>query len=219
MRASVACLGRGLTALEARLIVRALHRDHTLSQGAIAARLRCHKSWVCRRSRRSSRLLDTSVQADAVRLGLLGHRERRCSGRGVATWQPDSRSGRSDSARAHRAADEALLVRELLDAAEARYSRSRCSRAGRGSDARLPRPGVRAACGVVETITLDVATIRRTAGRLRVLLDHHAPGRTPRRARRISFGRVSASSQACSRPGSSAPSPARSPRAPRRQVP
>jgi ParB-like chromosome segregation protein Spo0J len=39
----------GLTALEEAWIVRALHRDHALSQGAIAARLRCHKSWVCRR--------------------------------------------------------------------------------------------------------------------------------------------------------------------------
>src|ERR1035437_10816175 len=41
--------GRGLTALEEAWIVRALHRGHHLSQGEIAARLRCHKSWVWRR--------------------------------------------------------------------------------------------------------------------------------------------------------------------------
>jgi ParB/RepB/Spo0J family partition protein len=64
--------GRGLTALEEAWIVRALYRDHGLSQGAIAARLRCHKSWVCRRLTLVE-ALDTSVQAD-VRLGLLAPR-------------------------------------------------------------------------------------------------------------------------------------------------
>lgn len=62
-------MGRGLTALEEAWIVRALHREHALSQGAIAARLRCHKSWVCRRLMLVE-ALDSSVQAD-VRLGLL----------------------------------------------------------------------------------------------------------------------------------------------------
>src|ERR1700734_3724921 len=61
--------GRGLTALEEAWIVRALHRDHHLSQGVIAARLRCHKSWVCRRLMLVE-ALDASVQAD-VRLGLI----------------------------------------------------------------------------------------------------------------------------------------------------
>lgn len=61
--------GRGLTALEEAWIVRSLHREHHLSQGAIATRLRCHKSWVCRRLMLVE-ALDTSVQAD-VRLGLL----------------------------------------------------------------------------------------------------------------------------------------------------
>src|ERR1019366_2265302 len=64
--------GRGLTALEEAWIVRALHRDHDLSQGAIAARLGCHKSWVCRRLMLVE-ALDASVQAD-VRLGLLAPR-------------------------------------------------------------------------------------------------------------------------------------------------
>ncbi len=64
--------GRGLTALEEGWIVRALHRDHQMSQGAIAARLSCYKSWVCRRLLLVEGL-ETGVQAD-VRLGLLAPR-------------------------------------------------------------------------------------------------------------------------------------------------
>jgi hypothetical protein len=41
--------GHGLTELEEGWLVRSLHRDDGLSQGAMAQRLGRHKSWVCRR--------------------------------------------------------------------------------------------------------------------------------------------------------------------------
>ena len=49
--------------------MRALHREHHVTQGAIAAPLRRHKSWGCRRLMLVE-ALDSSVEAD-VRLGLL----------------------------------------------------------------------------------------------------------------------------------------------------
>ena len=59
----------GLTELEEGWLVRSLHRDDGLSQGAIAQRLGRHKSWVCRRLLLVEGL-ETAVQTD-VRLGLL----------------------------------------------------------------------------------------------------------------------------------------------------
>jgi ParB-like chromosome segregation protein Spo0J len=63
---------RGLTELEEGWIVRALCREHGLSQGAVARLLRRHKSWVSRR-RLLVESLDEGVQVD-VRLGLLSPR-------------------------------------------------------------------------------------------------------------------------------------------------
>jgi len=63
---------RGLTELEEGWIVRALHRDHGLSQGAVAHLLRRHKSWVSRRLLLVEGL-DPALQGD-VRLGLLSAR-------------------------------------------------------------------------------------------------------------------------------------------------
>jgi ParB-like chromosome segregation protein Spo0J len=63
---------RGLSALEEAWLVRSLYRTHTLSQGAIGARLGRHKSWVSRRLLLAEQL-DAVVQAD-VRLGLLSPR-------------------------------------------------------------------------------------------------------------------------------------------------
>jgi ParB/RepB/Spo0J family partition protein len=63
---------RGLSALEEAWLVRSLYRTHSLSQGAIGARLGRHKSWVCRRLLLAEQL-DAAVQAD-VRLGLLAPR-------------------------------------------------------------------------------------------------------------------------------------------------
>jgi ParB/RepB/Spo0J family partition protein len=59
-----------MTAMEEAIIVRALYREHKLTQVAIAALLGFHKSWVCRRLALIERL-DAGV-LDQVRLGLIG---------------------------------------------------------------------------------------------------------------------------------------------------
>jgi ParB/RepB/Spo0J family partition protein len=63
---------RPLTELEQGWLVRSLHREDGLSQGAIAKELGRHKSWVCRRLLLVERL-EEAVQAQ-VRLGLVGAR-------------------------------------------------------------------------------------------------------------------------------------------------
>jgi len=153
--------GRGLTALEEAWIVRALHRDHHVSQGAIAARLRCHKSWVCRRLVLVE-ALDTSVQAD-VRLGLLAPRAAVL----VAALPRGNQSSVAGAVirRGLTVRQTTLLVREFLDAAEPAQKEVVLARWSEGGPP-PGRRGVRAARSVVETITLDVTTIRRSAGRL-----------------------------------------------------
>jgi ParB-like chromosome segregation protein Spo0J len=152
--------GRGLTALEEGWIVRALHREHALSQGAIAGRLRCHKTWVCRRLMLVE-ALDTSVQAD-VRLGLLAPRaavEVAALPRGNQT-----QAAKVAIRRGLTVLQTSRLVRELVDAEPEAYAAilSRWSAGGPATE----RPGVRAACGVADTIALDVARLRKSAGRL-----------------------------------------------------
>ena len=152
--------GRGLTALEEAWIVRALHRDHALSQGAIAARLRCHKSWVCRRLMLVE-ALDTSVQAD-VRLGLLAPR----AAVEVAALPRGNQIQAAKVAirRGLTVLQTSRLVHELVDAEPETYEvvLARWSTGGPAS----AHPGVRAAHGVADTIALDVARLRKSAGRL-----------------------------------------------------
>jgi ParB/RepB/Spo0J family partition protein len=156
--------GRGLTALEEAWIVRTLHRDHHMTQGAIAALLRCHKSWVCRRLMLVE-ALDASVQGD-VRLGLLAPRAAILVGALPRGNQPSAcavviRRGLT-------VRQTAALVRELADATgpgrEAVLARWR---AGRRLERRGSPP---AAKSLAETIALDVTTIRRRAGRLQACL-------------------------------------------------
>ena len=157
--------GRGLTALEEAWIVRALYRDHGLSQGAIAARLRCHKSWVCRRLTLVE-ALDTSVQAD-VRLGLLAPRAAVL----VAALPRGNQTLAAGVVirRGLTVGQTAILVRELLDATDAGALEAVLGRWAQGHA--LPcRVGIRAPRGGVETLTLDITTIRRSAGRLQSLL-------------------------------------------------
>ena len=151
---------RGLTAFEEAWIVRALHREHHLTQGAIAARLRCHKSWVCRRLMLVE-ALDTSVQAD-VRLGLLTAR----AALEIAALPRGNQTDASGAAirRGLTVRQTALLVNELTDAEPAARTAILAKWSGGGPVS--ARPGVRAARGVVDTITLDVTTLRRTAGRV-----------------------------------------------------
>jgi ParB/RepB/Spo0J family partition protein len=153
-------IGRGLTALEEAWIVRALHRDHSLSQGAIAARLRCHKSWVCRRLMLVE-ALDTSVQAD-VRLGLLAPRaavEVAALPRGNQAQAAGVAIRRGLTVR-----QTARLVHELADA-EPGACGAILARWSAGEPV-AARPGVCAARGVADTIALDVARICKSAGRL-----------------------------------------------------
>jgi ParB/RepB/Spo0J family partition protein len=153
--------GRGLTALEEAWIVRALHRDHDLSQGAIAARLGCHKSWVCRRLMLVE-ALDSCVQAD-VRLGLLAPRAAVL----VAALPRGNQALASGAVirRGLTVGQTAQLVRELVEAAEPGAQEAVLARWTDG-DPGLARRGVRPARGVVETLILDITTIRRSAGRL-----------------------------------------------------
>jgi ParB-like chromosome segregation protein Spo0J len=154
--------GRGLTALEEAWIVRALHRDHHLSQGVIAARLRCHKSWVCRRLMLVE-ALDASVQAD-VRLGLLAPR--------AALLMAELPRGNQSLAsgvvirRGLTVRQTATLVRELVDAADPPAEQAVVMRWTEGRPPSTARPTVRASRHVTETIALDIAAIRRSAGRL-----------------------------------------------------
>jgi ParB-like chromosome segregation protein Spo0J len=152
--------GRGLTALEEAWIVRALHREHALSQGAIAARLRCHKSWVCRRLMLVE-ALDTSVQAD-VRLGLLAPR----AAVEVAALPRGNQIQAAKVAirRGLTVLQTSRLVHELVGAEPEAYE-AVLARWSAGGPASV-RPGVRAAHGVADTIALDVARLRKSAGRL-----------------------------------------------------
>jgi ParB-like chromosome segregation protein Spo0J len=154
-------VGRGLTALEEGWIVRALHRDHHLSQGTIAARLRCHKSWVCRRLMLVE-ALDASVQAD-VRLGLIGSRAAVL----VAALPRGNQAPACGAVirRGLTVRQTATLVHELVDAADPAAQHAVLTRWSEGGPSGI-RPGARASRSVVETMALDIAAIQRSAGRL-----------------------------------------------------
>lgn len=157
--------GCGLTVLEEAWIVRALHRDHHLSQGAIAARLRCHKSWVCRRIMLVE-ALDSSVEAD-VRLGLLGPR----AAVHVAALPRGNQAIAASTVvrRGLTVRQTALFVRELVEAAEQGSEQTVVARWNEGPPVAMPR-GVRASRSVFDTIAVDITTLRRCAGRLQSCL-------------------------------------------------
>jgi len=158
--------GRGLTALEEAWIVRALYRDHHVSQGAIAAQLRCHKSWVCRRLVLVE-ALEATVQAD-VRLGLLAPRAAVLVG--ALPRGNQSAAAAVVIRRGLTVGQTAMLVRELVDAAD---PDARAAVLARWGDGRRPaRRGGRvpAAHGIAETIALDAAAMQRSAGRLQARL-------------------------------------------------
>lgn len=158
--------GRGLTALEEAWIVRSLYRDHHLSQGAIATRLRCHKSWVCRRLMLVE-ALDVGVQAD-VRLGLLTPRAAVL----VSALPRGNQSVASGAVirRGLTVRQTAAFVRELADAADGTTEQAVLSRWTEGLPAVAPRGGVHASRSVAETIARDILAIRRSAGRLEACL-------------------------------------------------
>jgi ParB/RepB/Spo0J family partition protein len=157
--------GRGLTALEEAWIVRALYRDHHVSQGAIAAHLRCHKSWVCRRLVLVE-ALDAAVQAD-VRLGLLAPRAAVL----VAALPRGNQSAASAvvTRRGLTVRQTALFVREIVDAAEPVAREAVVAHWGEGRRA-ARRAGAPSARGIAETLARDVAGMEKTAGRLHACL-------------------------------------------------
>jgi ParB/RepB/Spo0J family partition protein len=157
--------GRGLTALEEAWIVRALYRDHHVSQGAIAAHLRCHKSWVCRRLVLVE-ALDAAVQAD-VRLGLLAPRAAIL----VAALPRGNQPAASAVVirRGLTVRQTALFVREIVDAAEPATREAVLARWGEGRRT-TRRAGAPSARGVAETLARDVASMEKTAGRLHASL-------------------------------------------------
>jgi ParB/RepB/Spo0J family partition protein len=152
-------VGRGLTALEEAWIVRALYRDHHVSQGAIAAHLRCHKSWVCRRLVLIE-ALEPTVQAD-VRLGLRGPRVAVL----VAALPRGNQSAASAVVirRGLIVGQTAMLVRELADAAEPDARAAVLAHWGEGRRPARPADRVRTAHGIAETIAVDAATMQRSA--------------------------------------------------------
>jgi hypothetical protein len=110
--------------------------------------------------------LETSVQAD-VRLGLLSARAAvlvSALPRGNQVLAAGVVIGRGLTVR-----QTALLVRDLLDAAGP-DAQSAVLRRLAEEQCRPVGPGLRATRGVVETITRDVTTIRRSAGRLQSCL-------------------------------------------------
>lgn len=154
--------GRGLTALEEAWIVRALYRDHHVSQGAIAAQLRCHKSWVCRRLVLVE-ALEATVQAD-VRLGLLAPRAAVLVG--ALPRGNQSAAAAVVIRRGLTVGQTAMLVRELADATEPDARTAILARWGDGRRPALRGGRVPTAHGIAETIALDAAAMQRSAGRL-----------------------------------------------------
>ncbi len=157
--------GRGLTALEEAWIVRALHRNHDLSQGAIAARLRCHKSWVSRRLMLVE-ALDISVQAD-VRLGLLAPR----AAVHVAALPRGNQelAARTVIQRGLTVRQTARFVQELVDVADDDTVQAVVARWSNGSPT-TTRPTARTCRSVFDTIALDINTLQKSAGRLQSCL-------------------------------------------------
>jgi ParB-like chromosome segregation protein Spo0J len=152
----------GLTELEEAWLVRSLYRDDGLSQPEIGARLDRHKSWVSRRLL-VAEALDEAVQAD-VRLGLLAPRAAAELAQLPRGNQPQAaqlvvRTGMSTR-------QTTTLVSELLschtDAERSRMIKDRFDHPGPRA---APRPARRARTPA-EWILADVATLRRTAGRL-----------------------------------------------------
>jgi ParB/RepB/Spo0J family partition protein len=159
---------RGLTELEEGWLVRSLHRDDRLSQGAIAQRLGRHKSWVCRRLMLVE-ALDAAVQGD-VRLGLLAPRAAVALG-------PLPRGNQ------HAAADVVircgltvrqteLWVAELLDCADDTTRAEQIARR-REAPSASSRTGVqpsRKARSEADWMTADICTLRSVAARLEARL-------------------------------------------------
>jgi ParB-like chromosome segregation protein Spo0J len=160
---------QGLSELGEGWLVRSLHRNDGLSQGAIVQRLGRHKSWVCRRLLLAEGLAPT-VQAD-VRLGLLKPRAA------VALGPLPRGNGRQAEAatlvvrRAMTVRQTEQMVAELVQADTAQDWSLRLARwaEGTGASPGAPRARARRTPSEAEALSTDVATLRRVGAAQAVL--------------------------------------------------
>lgn len=162
----------GLSELEEGWLVRSLHREDGLSQGAIAERLGRHKSWVCRRLLLVEGL-ETAVQTD-VRLGLLKPRVAVALG-------PLPRGNGQQAQAAQVVMRRGMTVRQtermVADLAQAESREEWAVRMARWERGEFPgdtvgpdRAGPRRTLSEAEAISKDVATLSRVGARLEARL-------------------------------------------------
>ena len=157
----------GLTALEEGWLVRALHRGHSLSQGAIAERLGRHKSWVCRRLVLVEGL-DGAVQVD-VRLGVLV--PRAAVALAALPRGNQARAAEVVARRGLTVRQAEHLVADLLaqPSPEHRAAQLANWEAGRGGASSAPRPRKRSR-SEAEQLMGDINAMRGIGARLQVRL-------------------------------------------------
>lgn len=161
---------QGLSELEEAWLVRSLHREDGLTQGAIAHCLGRHKSWVCRRLLLVEGL-DEAVQAD-VRLGLLAPRA-------AVALSPLPRGNERQARAAAVVVRRGMTVRQTermvaeLSGTQDAEEWSRClarfsETGGDATESRSRKPP--AARSDAEWIQTEVATLLRVGARLQVRL-------------------------------------------------
>ena len=160
----------GLTELEEGWLVRSLHRDDGLSQGAIAQRLGRHKSWVCRRLLLVEGL-EVAVQTD-VRLGLLKPRAALALG---PLPRGNGRQAEAAAVVVRRGMTVRQTERMVADLAQADTGEDwslRLAHWGEGTGAMAVRDRARPrrVQSEAEAISVDVATLRRVGARLEARL-------------------------------------------------
>lgn len=161
--------GRALTELEEGWIVRALHRDHHRSLGAIASALSRDKSWVWRRLMLVEGLCP-DVQAN-VRLGLIAPRAALVVA-ALPRGNDQTTASQLVIRRGLTVRQTELLVYEWLDAP----SEKRASVFARWSSSGPPARGANGLKkthrqrGAAESMVVAITTLRRAAGILHGLL-------------------------------------------------
>lgn len=161
---------RGLSALEESWLVRSLYRTHSLTQGAIGARLGRHKSWVCRRLLLAEQL-DAAVQAD-VRLGLLTPR----AALALVALPRGNQKAVADvvARRALTTRQTELLVQDLVDGEPTAMAQrlAAWTQGNRAQDPRRPRKARTEA----DWIAHDITILRNVGARLEARLLATPPG-------------------------------------------
>lgn len=151
-----------LTALEQGWLVQALYREEGLSQGAIAAQLCRHKSWVCRRLLLVEQL-EPAVQQD-IRLGLLAPRAA------VALVAlPRGNQQAAAQVAVHRGLtvkQTERLVAALVSCADRAEQHAVLSQWSAGESTAARAPSSRARHSNVDRLVADIAAMRAVSARL-----------------------------------------------------